>query len=109
MQVPFEPVPVTKEDRERKMNDRQCQVSTDEVRLRIPSTKPPLEYFLVDDQDRYWFARPMSEPDSVSWRVADPNREKENAMSMTKDVYLMTVRDGHAYGLPIKESGPRPG
>lgn len=105
VQVPFDPVPVTDDGRERKMNGRKWTVSTETVRRRIPSTKPAFDYFLVDDEGRYWFARPTSHPDSTSWWLADPSSKRVRTTKLSKDVYLMTVRNGRAYGLAPTDAG----
>lgn len=101
--IPFEAVPVTDEDRERRLEQFQSE-HRPELRGAIPSTKPAFTWFLVDDEGRYWFGRPTADPDSTSWWVAWPNEKRVATTRLPSEVRLTVVRDGHAYGHTIRKN-----
>lgn len=104
IEIPFDPIPVRLEDLEIALKDR-SKAERAAVREHIPDTKPAFEYFLVDDEGRYWFGRPTAHPDSVAWWVAQPDEQRVVTGTLPDEVRLMTVRDGHAYGRTTTEDG----
>lgn len=105
LEIPFEPVPVTTEDRARKLEALPPNAPTAEIRQRIPSTKPAFGHFLVDDEGRYWFGRPTSQPDSIEWWVADPDRRQVATATLPASEYFLTVARGHVYVRSTNEEG----
>lgn len=104
VEIPFESVPVTEADRKRVL-EGQSKESRATVEGQIPSTKPAFEQFLVDDEGRYWFGRPTSNPDSTDWWVADPGEKRVVTATLPSEVRLMAVKDGRAYGRTTTEAG----
>ena len=102
--LPFEPVPVTEADRERKLSGRSKE-SRAAVEDKIPATKPAFEHFLVDDEGRYWFGRPTANPDSTAWWVAWPEEERIVTTTLPSEVQLHEVTNGRAYGQTTTENG----
>jgi hypothetical protein len=102
--IPFDPIPVTEADRERALDGR-SQENRAAVRPKIPATKPAFEQFLVDDQGRYWFGRPTTDPNRTSWWVADPDRKQVMTTTLPSVVQLEVVQDGHAYGKTKTDKG----
>ena len=106
VRIPFDSVPVTTAEIRRAMDaGNRRQVAPDEVRERIPDTKPAFERYLVDDTGRHWFGRATASPDSIDWWMANPKEKTVVTATLPSRVYLMTVRGGSAYGLKMTESG----
>jgi hypothetical protein len=106
VRIPFDPVPVTAAEIRRAMDTgNRRQIAPDEVRERIPDTKPAFERYLVDDTGRHWFGRPTASPDSIDWWVADPNEKTVVTAILPSRVYLMTISGGSAYGLKMTDAG----
>lgn len=105
LEIPFEPVPVTSEDRARELEGLPPSAPTAEIRQKIPSTKPAFGDFLVDDEGRYWFGRPMSHPDSTEWWVAVPDRHRVVTTTLPTSEYLLTVTRRHAYARSTNDDG----
>lgn len=104
VEIPFEYVPVTEEEREEALGDRSAEDRT-LVEEKMPSTKPAFEYFLVDDAGRYWFGRPTATSDSTDWWVADPDEKQVVTKTLPSNVQLKVVTDGHAYGQTTTDNG----
>lgn len=102
--LPFEPVPVTEDEREEALGDRSGKDRT-RVAEKIPSTKPAFDHFLIDDRGRYWFGRPTANPDSMDWWVAQPDTQRVLTTTLPSDVQLEMVAGRHAYGQTTTESG----
>lgn len=101
--VPFEPLPVTEEDRERVLADyseRRPMPAN-----KVPATKPAFDDLLVDDQGRYWFGRPTAHPDTTAWWVADPDAKRVATAKLSSGIDLRRVRSGFAYAITNTEEG----
>lgn len=105
LQIPFDPIPVTSEDRGRELKGLPPGAPTAEIRQKIPSTKPAFNDFLVDDEGRYWFGRPTSHPDSIEWWVAVPDRQRLVTTTLPTSEYLLTVTRRHAYVRSTNDEG----
>jgi hypothetical protein len=106
VEIPFGRVPITESDRERVFSSRNYGDEAEAyVRKHMPSTKPVFQYFLVDNEGRYWFGRPTPDPDSIAWWVATPEERRVVTDTLSSDVELLTVRDGQAYGRATTEAG----
>lgn len=102
--VPFDPVPVSAEERKAALKDRSKEERA-AIREQIPETKPAFEHFLVDDEGQYWFGRPTTNPDSTAWWVVWPDEYRVATATLPSDVRLMAVRKGAAYGRTTTENG----
>jgi hypothetical protein len=102
--LPYEPVPITEEDRERALEDYSEEARA-AVLEEIPETKPAFKQFLVDDQGRYWFGRPTTDPDSTDWWVADPDDKRIMTTTLPSTVEIEAVRDGSVYGQTTTDAG----
>jgi hypothetical protein len=102
--IPYTSVSITEADREQALAERPPETKK-AVRDEIPSTKPAFDHFLVDDQGRYWFGRPTSNPDSTAWWVTQPDKQRVLTDTLTSDVEILNVQDGHAYGRTTTETG----
>jgi hypothetical protein len=101
--IPFEPVPVTDEDKDRVLKNYSDKRPM--PRDKIPSTKPAFTNFLVDDEGRYWFGRPTSHPDSTDWWVANPDENRVVTTRLPDNVGLRAVQNKLAYGVTSTEKG----
>ncbi len=104
VEIPFDPVPVSPDERKAALSDR----SKDEraaLQEHVPDTKPAFEHFLVDDEGRYWFGRPTETPDSTAWWMAQPDEQWVGTTTLPSDVQIMTVRNGRAYGRTTTDAG----
>lgn len=75
------------------------------MRIEIPGSKPAFTQFLVDDDGRYWFGRPTTNPDSTAWWVAVPETKRVMTDTLSSDVRILTVQDGRAYGTTTTDAG----
>jgi hypothetical protein len=101
--TPFEPVPVTDEDK-----DRVLKNYSDERPMpqdKIPEMKPAFTDFLVDDEGRYWFGRPTVNPDSTDWWVAWPDEQRVVTTTLPSEVQLHEIVNGRAYGQTTTDTG----
>ena len=76
-----------------------------QVRNEIPASKPAFAQFLVDDDSRYWFGRPTTNPDSTAWWVAVPKTKRVMTDTSSPEVQLLTVQDDQAYGTTTTNAG----
>ena len=102
--VPFDPVPVSVEERKSALDNRSKEERA-ALREHMPETKPAFNRFLVDDEGRYWFGRPTANPDSTAWWVAAPDEKQVVTNTLPSSVRILTVQDGHAYGRATTETG----
>ncbi len=102
--VPFESTPpVTDDEIANALEDRTR--GREQVKSKIPASKPAFTQFLVDDDGRYWFGRPTATPDSGAWWVAMPDEKRVVTDTLPSTVRLLTVRNGQAYGRTTTETG----
>lgn len=104
IEIPFEYVPVTENEREEALGDRSGEDRT-LVEEKMPSTKPAFDHFLIDDRGRYWFGRPTTDPDSTDWWLTDPEEKRVETGTLPSEVRLEVVTDGHAYGQTTTDNG----
>ena len=104
VQVPFESAPpVTDKEIAEELEGRTR--GREQVRTKIPDTKPAFTQFLVDDQGRYWFGRPTANSDSTAWWMAAPEAKWVRTDTLPSKVRILTVQNGHAYGTTTTETG----
>lgn len=101
--IASDPVPVTDKEIDSALEGRSR--GREQVRNMIPASKPAFKHFLVDDEGRYWFGRPTSDPDSTAWWVAQPDEQRVVTDTLSSTVRLMTIKSGHAYGRTTTEMG----
>lgn len=102
--IPFDPVPITDEERTAELEDRSSDVRS-QIADKMPETKPAFDDFVVDDQGHYWFGRPTANPDSTNWWVAQPDEKRVATVRLPSDVSLRAIRNGYAYGTTSTEVG----
>jgi hypothetical protein len=104
VEIPFDPVPVSAEERKSALDNRSKEERA-ALREHMPETKPAFDRFRVDDEGRYWFGRPTANPDSTAWWVALPDENRVVTDTLPSGIRLLTVRGGHAYGRATTEAG----
>ena len=104
VEIPFKLVPVSEEERKEALSGRSGESLTI-LKREIANTKPAFEHFLVDDEGRYWFGRPTTNPDSTDWWVAWPDEQRVVTTTLPSEVQLEVVKNGHAYGQTTTENG----
>lgn len=102
--VPFDPVPITQEERTAELEDLGSDVRS-QIADAMPESKPAFRDVFLDDEGRYWFRRPTAHADSTDWWVADPEDQRVATMRLPDHVYIMTARDGYAYGSTYSKAG----
>jgi len=112
LQVPFEPVPVTEEDRTRELEPirKGGRVSPSVISERIPDTKPAVRHLLVDDAERVWFGRPTAHPDSMDWWVAHPDEKQVVTTTLPVPtapggILPLAIHDNRLYARLTTETG----
>lgn len=103
VRVPFESVPVTDDEIANALADRTR--GREQVKRKIPSSKPAFNQFLVDDEGRYWFGRPTAHPDSTAWWMAAPETKRVVTDTLPSKVRIESVQNGQAYGITTTETG----
>ncbi|MFB6230740.1 MAG: hypothetical protein ABEL04_06240 [Salinibacter sp.] len=104
VRVPFESVPPVTDDEIAEALDGRTR-GREQVRKKIPDSKPAFTQFLVDDEGRYWFGRPTATPDSTAWWVAWPEEQRVATTTLPSEVQLTVVKNGQAYGQMTTENG----
>ena len=104
VRVPFASVPPVTDDEIAEALEGRSR-GREQIRNEIPASKPAFTQFLVDDEGRYWFGRPTASPDRTAWWVAMPDARRVVTDTLSSDVRILTVRDGHAYGRATTETG----
>lgn len=102
--VPFDPVPITQEERTAELEDLGSNVRS-QIADKMPENKPAFEDFFLDKKGRYWFRRSTAQADSTDWWVADPDEQYVATTRLPDHVDIETVRGGYAYGDTDTEAG----
>lgn len=102
--VPFDPVPITDEERADELGDMDSEVRS-QVVDKMPKTKPAFRDVFLDDQGQYWFRRPTAHTDSTDWWVADPDAKRAATTRLSDEIDFQAVQDGYAYGRTKTDNG----
>jgi len=104
VRVPFASTPsVTDDEIADALKDRTR--GREQVKSKIPASKPAFDQFFVDADGRYWFGRSTANADSTAWWVAMPSEKRVVTKTLPSTVEILAVKNGQPYGRTKTEAG----
>ena len=101
----LDPIPLTRTEIERFVEDSPDWYRTGVLRAELPKTKPAFETFVVDDLARLWIkVWPKSIADTTAqWLIVDSESRLQGQVQLPVKTDLRVIREGKAYAVDQSE------